>query len=508
ENAWDGEILATAIGLFPQHAQNELWRSKLIEFSLNTLSTPQDRTSTAVVDGKPLKEQVYTINLHSDYTLENHGACHFCYVASPLVSIAWSYYALASNNQPVPEALFHHVQDLWQQAKSTFLDYRFAYIGGKDWARYTYGLYFIVPALVLLQHRYDDPDARTIEQLRVGTLAAEHQANQDGSFFGKRVTRDQMFGQNAKYETDCYADLGLAYLLHKQLNTCKQATPLSELVPRLCGRNIGQESGTCYVKTPDLFASFSWRTLTQPQPIALFIPSGMDDSAEWAANNLLGRVRVLGVQGCVSIRMMKATGMGFTVKGTISYRTQRKEAFAHELSYEVVPEKNWAIVESKFIARSKVVVLRQEGLRLAIANDFFNGYQRQYRWEDGSATIAFDPDQAANRPRSGNGKIDQIQRKVSKLLDFDANTQTLGRSWVNIDEKLGVVQLMSSQSSFNLRQELGRNTPNGCLHFDVLQNPPQIRYPQIRQAGDVLLHTKFLLLAGTSSETEAIAADF
>ncbi|NJR62488.1 MAG: hypothetical protein HC769_29000 [Cyanobacteria bacterium CRU_2_1] len=507
ENAWDAEILATAIALFPDHEWCDRWREKLIEFSFNTLSAPQDRESEAIVEGRVLKDQVYTVNIHSDYTIENHGACHFCYVASPLVSIAWSYYALISRQQAVPESLFHHVNDLWNQVKPTFLENRFAYIGGKDWARYTYGLYFIVPALVLLQHQYGDTDARTIEMARVKTLLAEQNDNGDGSFYGKRVTHSIMRGQPAKYETDCYADLGLAYLLHKHLNTHKQATPPEEFIQHLCGRSISQESGTCYVRTPKLFASFSWHTLTEFHPIALFIPDGMDDAAEWAANNLLGKVRVMGAKTGVAIRMMKATGKGFTVNGILSYRSRRQEAFVHQIAYEVIPERNLAIVESKFTARSKILVMEREGLSLAVANDRFNGYNRQFKWENGSVTIGFDPTHQTN-PRQEKGLLDRIKRKATKLLDLEIVNQPLGWRWVNIDEKFGIVQLLPNDEPFNVRQEPGRNTPNSCLHYEILSNPKRNRYPYIGKPGDVLLHTKFLLVAGTSTETKALDQEF
>lgn len=505
ENAWDTEILATAIALFPQHEQCQRWQEKLIEFCLNTLSVPQDQQSEVLVEGKRLKNQVYTVNLHSDYTLENHGAYHFCYVASPLLSITWSYYALLTTGQPIPEALFHHVKDLWQRAKTTWLDDRFAYVGGKDWARYTYGLYFIVPALVMLQSRYDDTDARTIEVSRFNALVSEHRDNQDGSFFGQRVTHNQLFGQSAKYETDCYADLALAYLLHQRLQTHKQRTPPQDFAQQISGRTIGQEAGICWVRTPELFASFSWRTLTDSYPMALFIPGGMDSAAEWTANNLLGRVTVWGVKRAVSIRSMQSTGEGFTVKGILSYRTRRGEAFVHELSYQVRPEQKLAIVESRFVARSEILVLAQEGLGLAIVNDRFNDYKRHFQWQGGSATISFDPAQALDRSRPWA----RMQRRVNKLLDFRAVNWHMGRDWVNVDDKLGVVQLPveggQANLNFNLRQSLDRNTPYGCLHYDVLNCPQLDRRPQIKQPHQLLLHTKFLLLAGTTAETAAMA---
>ncbi len=501
ENAWDTESLATAIALFPNHEMSDRWREKFIEFTLNTLSAPQDRVSDAEVEGRILKEHVYTVNIYSDYTLENQGAYQFCFVASLLLSVTWSYYALFSNGQHVPETLFHHVKDLWDTAKPTFLDNRFAYMGGKGKARYTYGLCFIVPALVMLQHKYNDTDARTIEMARVNNLIEELQDNGDGSFFGQRLTHNQMFGDSVMHETDSYACLALAYLLHKRLKTDKQATPPQEFPQRISGRVISQESGTCYLKTPKLFASFSWLTLGKFCPTALFIPAGMDNSAEWLINNLLGRVKIPIVDDVVWIRTMKAKGEGFIVEGVLSYRHRTGEAFAHEVHYTVIPEKNIAIVESRFTAKSKILVLYREGLRFALVNDRFNNYKREYKWDGGSATINFDPNQAQTK----QGLLARVSGKARKLLDLDVVNREMGHSWVNIDDKLGIVQLKADGAPFNLRQEPGRNTFTRCLHYDLLDHPRRRPLPEICKAGEVLLHTKVLLVAGTAAETEALA---
>jgi hypothetical protein len=173
ENAWDTEVLAAAVALFPKHQKAPAWREKLIEFYLNSLSAPQDRTSDQLVDGKPLKDQVYTENIHSDFTIENHGAYHFCYMACPLHSLAWGHYALRRTGQPIPQAQFHHFQDVFRRVQPTFLERRFAYIEGQDWPRYAYGLYFIMPALVVLGDRFADADARAIEARRFRTFEEE-----------------------------------------------------------------------------------------------------------------------------------------------------------------------------------------------------------------------------------------------------------------------------------------------------------------------------------------------
>jgi len=507
ENAWDTEILATALGLFPNHARAAAWREKLIEFAVNTLSVPQDRWDEREIDGRRVCDQVYTTNLHTDFTLENHGAYHFCYVASPLQSIAWTYYALAGHGsaQAVPEALFHHVEDLWRRVKPTFLDSRFAYVSGKDWARYTYGLYFIVPALVLLQSRYRDRDARAIEAARVRCLAEEQAENTDGSFFGRRFTEHARHGQPAKYETDCFANLALAYQLHTLLAPDLEPTPPAVLQQNLRGCHVSPESGVAFARSEHVFASFSWRTLTTPFPIALFIPIGADDMAEWQANNLLGRIVADEPAHSVAIRSMAVARSGFRIEGIVAYRDhQARPLYDQHLFFEVDPEAREARVRCRFIAKRRVYVRRALGLSLALANDRFNGFTRIYYSAAGQRPVVFDP--AAPNP-FGRGKSGLVARIVSRLgRQFGLDVQRTGftGNWVNVDDRLGIIWLGGAPDPFVLHRAQGRNVPDGSLHYDLLA-APELRPRRHFDAEAEILAVEFRLIAGTAEETRTLA---
>src|SRR5262249_40789843 len=152
---------------------------------------------------------------HGDYTLENHGAYHFCYIASPLLSKAWCVYALRSAGCRVPEAVYHNVDQVWDFAEKTYLKNRFAYPGGQDWARYAYGEYFIVPALVLVDVALAGDRARSILTARLKFIVSEARRNNDGSFFGARFTNGRYDGQHGKYETDCFCCMALAWILRR-----------------------------------------------------------------------------------------------------------------------------------------------------------------------------------------------------------------------------------------------------------------------------------------------------
>jgi len=504
ENAWDTEILATAMGMFPEHPHWALWGRKLCSFAYNTFSIAQDHHDDTLTDGKPLREWVHTVNLHSDFTLENHGAYHFCYVASPLHSLAWADYALRSQGITPPAALYHHVADVWWRVKTTFLTKRFAYVSGQDWARYTYGAYFIVPALVWLQSRLADSDARAIEQARLQTLREEQRENADGSWFGRRFTQPHYGGQQAKYETDCYANIGLAYALHRLLHPNVAATPAEELPSHLNGCHVSPECGIAFVRTDKLFASFSWRTLTEPQPLALFVPLADESLAEWQANNLCGRV-VLAFEtpSAVWVRGMESKDNGFVIQGTVIYRGRDgRILYTQELRYEVDAETQSARIRSRFVACSKIFVRRAEGLCMAIPNDRFNGYTRTVSSLTGKIEVRFDP---AERPfwLRGHSLIKRLFRRLLREFQRDGCRHPIKGPWVNIDGKLGIVAT-GDNPGFLLRRPYGRNLPDGSLHYDLLYAPllPLNRY---YSAGEEIFSTDYLLLVGDAGETQALA---
>ncbi len=490
ENAWDAEILAVAISLFPSHENAPGWRKKLIEFDVNSLSAPHDGENDEKVDSKLLRDQVYTENIHSDFTIENHGAYHFCYMACPLQSLSWGYYALRHGKQSIPEAQFHHFLDVWKRAKPTFLDNRFAYIGGKDWPRYCYGLCFIMPALVLIQQKFNDGDALFVEQRRFQTLEWEQLYNSDGSFFGRRFTQNKMMGRPLQCETDCYANLGLCYLLKKMSSkTSVRAPQLNEFEKNILDRHVSEEAGFTYVRGRNLFASISWRELRGPYPLALFVPKGMDDSCEWGRNNLLGLVEVpnIDLEDCEVQHKETMVGEGFKSEGEVIYHEiGGSPAYRQKISFQVAPEQRKAWIDSKYVADADITVSAIEGLRWHVVNDIFNDGKRHWYWDGGEKTVEFNLN--GPYPEKENHAITEFRSR-----------------WINLDNKLGIVQLDAKQSDFALRQSNRRNAPFDSLHYDVLAYPPRRAGELQFKKGDVILHNRFLIVVGDRKRTEALA---
>lgn len=499
ETAWDAEALAAAVTTLPTHPNAGAWRSKLIEFLANTFSTPQDRTSDAVLDTLPVRDLVYTCNLHADFTLENHGSCHFCYVASCLLSKASTAHAFHRADLPAPDALRHGVDGVWSLAARTFLTNRFAYIAGQDWARYAYGEYFIIPAAAWLGVSRGDPDAWTVLHARTRVLRAEAPENPDGSFFGRRFTAGIHHGQMGKYETDCFACVALA-LQHLPARPQPVTTPPRHAV----FTHISPESQTCFHRSPRGFFSFSWTSLKSPWPMMLLIPAADDSLAEWREGNGLVTVTASGLADRWGVGSMRHTGDRIVITGEHFIRGRRHDRLlTHDCRVEYDTQTAVARVRSSLRVNAPINAIRAEGLAWCVPNDRFNHGVRVYHTPVGSTEFRFDaparhaPAAAAFLPRS-------LTRKLRKL-GFDSSTRSLRHSpWINVDDRIGFIAL--NGGSLCVRRTTTRQAPWSSLHADIITT--EGRSLSVRpRPGTVLCETEVLIHLGTAEETRRLAAN-
>lgn len=490
ENAWDTEIMAWAIGLFPKHPNAAAWRTKLIEFYMNSLSAPQDKNDPRIIDGKPFKEWVVSANIHDDFTIENHGAYHFCYMACPLHSISWGFEGLVGGGQQPPDALFHHYQDVWRWVKRGYIgEGRFAYLSGKDWPRYAYGLSFVLPAIVVAQTEFDDAGARRIEADRIATLEREQLMNADGSFYGGRFTRNILGGREAEYETDTYANIGLCYLLHKRGKTPIPPSP-EQFRKHLAGTWSSPGSGWVFGRSAKLFASFSWRYLGGIRPVGLFIPAGCADMAEWMPSQLVGQFDVEGVDPRKTKlqHAEKTFKGGFSTTGEIIYSDKAGTPLVRQqISYTALTEEGIAIVMERTTAMATIKVKSSRALNLAVANDIFNGSVRKigyYDWGHGDTVLKL----------SGATNLSPAQAARP-----EANAATSAKcqleGMLSIDNKLTIDSLYGDKAT--IHDVSGRNAPWGSLQYDVI-SVHDAGERQL-QAGEAIIESAFLLCAGDAA---------
>ena len=145
ENGWETNILACALGLYPNHPLAEQWFNRLRAFAINCYSHVSDATNTSIIDplynSKTIKDYYVGKNLFDDYTLQNHNYFHTSYqnvVIQELGESAlalnlfqtelhgeqvWKTNALMHNNQQVMDSVLNYLAlSLYQINHMLFLN--------------------------------------------------------------------------------------------------------------------------------------------------------------------------------------------------------------------------------------------------------------------------------------------------------------------------------------------------------------------------------------------------
>jgi rhamnogalacturonyl hydrolase YesR len=220
ENAWETEVLSLAYLLLKDHPDRDAWLEKMNVFAMNTFSTSSSMTNTTLLEGKAVNDWILGPVIYDDLTIENHYAFHICYMASPLLSLSWTKYIWNHFGEEFPNTLAYRERDVYEKFMNYALwDGRVAYVGAKDWPRYIYGLFFIMPALVNQQHLHQDQEARLLEQQRFYTFAKEQELHGNGSYFGDRIIGNGFCRRPPEWETDVAACLAMSYLMHEAYDT-------------------------------------------------------------------------------------------------------------------------------------------------------------------------------------------------------------------------------------------------------------------------------------------------
>lgn len=319
ENAWDSEVMAWALARYPDHPHAAAWRDAFDTLCLNTFAVAADLSSEQRYRGRPLKDWIGGPCIHDDFTIENHGSFHICYMICPLHSFAWDVYVFRSHGLPVPASVWHHTRDVWERTKQFALwDGRFAYAGGKDWPRYAYGLYFILPALVMAQDEWADGEARLLERQRVGAFEYEQRIWNDGSFFSGRFTKLQMTRWPSEWETDCAANLTIAAMFHEIAKTPPPVTPAALAADKV-GGFVSPTAEMIVQRDPARFVSWCWKP-NQAPATGLFSSDRHPDMMEWD-RSLCGEVALQGLQRYLAVgdhREIQFPG-GFATVGEIRH---------------------------------------------------------------------------------------------------------------------------------------------------------------------------------------------
>ena len=247
ENAWNSEILVLAYCMMPTHPNRAAWEEKAKEYMVTSFATPEDVKSTKLVDGKPLNQWLRGPNVHSDYTIENHGFFHPDYTTAYYLNMQnLPAYALAGIK--APESLFYNAAQLRDILIFLTLPNGWTYYPqSTDWGNFRHDVTIMAqsPNPVL-------PSATGARCLRWGLDFLKYADSLDAGKTSKNLFRGLNFNC-------CPLDtMAHVYLLHYLYGP--GAEPLSDRQARtaLAGTRLF-EQGKCVVcRSENAMASFSW----------------------------------------------------------------------------------------------------------------------------------------------------------------------------------------------------------------------------------------------------------
>jgi len=259
ENAWNAQILSLACNMMPTHPRAGRWAETAKLWMYNSLSVAADaQDKTAGDDGKPIREWVRTVNVHSDFTVENHGLVHIGYLKGSvglLLENAVPY--LLAESRP-PRACLHHARDCFEVVlKCMGRDAAPIFFGGNDWKL------------------FHSQNVDTMTYAFMSLLANDaHGAHLEpmGLDWTRRIQRIEGGYYNVRRDLEyggaCAARLIACYFAHAILGEGTQPVSAETLTKHITGVTRLEHGRAVLHRTATKFASFTWG----PKRMALALP--------------------------------------------------------------------------------------------------------------------------------------------------------------------------------------------------------------------------------------------
>ncbi len=256
--SWNAPLLALAANKLSKDPRASKWDYLTKKWALNGSSTVGDRTSSQVVDGRPLSQWIVSENIFPDLTLENHGFWSVPYqYAYDLLGEAEIAYKVFGN--PVPECFAFRTEAMWRKVIGviSLWDGDSLFPHGQDWAwkDYQHNEYFCWQATCRQNPEAGAFESRALQMVRKRQLAVGN---------GSLAALD--FG----YQCDLAKMWAFSYLMHKYFPAA-EAMPYDKAETGFYGVHKYPYVKTAIHRTRKKLVSVSWH----PRSQAIFIlPEG------------------------------------------------------------------------------------------------------------------------------------------------------------------------------------------------------------------------------------------
>lgn len=422
-NMWNGALLHRTAMMYPDASRADEYCQKGTRFLVNATSIPSDAESGVLIEGQPVSEWHVGANFFESYACNHHGYMNVGYIVITLSNAAMLHFSYRNLGLEAPEALYHHLRDVWPLVKTcTFPDGRLMRIGGDTRVRYCYCQDYCIPVWLMMRDRYGETDCEAFEAGWLKQVRAEMTANGDGTFMGERLRcmEDVSPLYFTRLEGDKAVTLSMGAYWRRHYAEFADV-PAAVDQPALLEQWEDDYHGATMVKGPRRAASWIWCAAERPQGLCL-LPDA-SDMAEWRTN-LAGRITGGGLANTPVIESHNHHLFpgGFANCGT--FRTRAEGHFAEGevpqdvartcAAFAALPDGCTVVGLQRATVLSRAFLREVKGMLLQIPNDIFNGKIRRYFSANGAVEVA-----------GCDG--------VKETLELS--------SWLNIDDRMGVVSL-------------------------------------------------------------------
>lgn len=398
-NYWNGAVMIRTAFMYPDCPMAAQFLERGTAFLLNAVSVPSDQDDiTRLYAGKSLADWHVGANFFESMALNHHGYMNVGYMVICVSNAAMLHFSLRKWGLPVPPAVYHNMDRLWQLIKTCLYDDgRLLRIGGDTRVRYCYCQDYLIPALNFAADALGE-DIDQWERGWISTLKKEFMYNNDRSFLSKRcelfVEKSPLYYTRLESDRACCIAFSAywRYVFHNfkvPAGTGAYAANKDFLTPLPQWND--PYHGAYFVRDRRRFASFVW--LAAERPTGLCLPPDDSSLAEWQHN----MTSVVYGDGITHDNVVISHGGhmlsgGFVTygrylahtKGLLAEQLDEEDTVQVRLAFAALPDGHTVVTLQYADAIKTCHISEVYGLHLLVPNDVFNDFTRLYtegdRW--------------------------------------------------------------------------------------------------------------------------------
>lgn len=425
ENAWEVDVLAATLGLFPDDELASRWFACLREFAINSYSHPSDADNHTVIDPhydqKTVADLFRGANLYDDYTLQNHNLFHTSYQNVVMQELGEAALALKLFQRDLhgkelwhTHSLMHHCQEVQDSVLNwlALADGELAMPNGNDWSLFLFDQITSYTTQACFQR---DANALMLENMAYKYIKARQQTTSDGSWLLRADVGARRMGVQAHR-------VMMTWLMHHVLPTKRlKPTRWEDFNRRYSKARTLPCQQVLRASTDSRFTCFSWSeglksytgyvAANSPDKNKIIVPFRAHNTG-----NFLGwyEVEGHGVNAVPVSQRTRMMGNSFVMNGELSVNDG---TLNHRFTIYSTPG-NAVIYLDHVKALDDVTIKEDKGGLMAISTDEFTNLSRTLYYSE----HPLEDDKVPFRQQTLDG---------TEWKSFPAQ-------WVNIDNAVGI----------------------------------------------------------------------